>query len=742
MKKIILFLTLSLFFIVQSSVAQNQESSLGDTISSFNAGVLTPTPDRILQGVEYAQRHFWVTGSDPDDNFNQKLYKFSRDEQNLVEYWEIDPGATTLKDLAYDGEFLYAAGVDTIYQINPANGQLTGVTIPGPEYYLNGLAYDPEHNHFWVSGDGNLIYEIDFAGNVIKTVSFPQDLPTAGMAWDTVTAAGPYLWVWSMKYTSDDVRPKAYQIAPSTGELTGVTFEGVLMHPSGSEGADYAGGAAITTEYIANKTTLIGIHGSSFQDSYDQLDWIVTYDLDPLGSGIPGPEISVNPQSIENNVMPGDSVDIPITVSNNSDSYQLNWQTGLEYPFTDTSASPGDSLLSFNATEITPDNNDRLKGIAFAGNHLFISSQTNFDDQFKLYKIKKDGSEIINTYTLGSLYQGWTTITSDGAYIYGAQQYQINKFDPDSGYIVDSYPRPNFSPSGMAYDPQQEHFFLGGGNGAIMKINKEGDELNFYTTPYDIAGLSWDNWSPGGPFLWVYYYDEENATIRAKRINPDTGGDTGASFEGINLSDAPSLADEPLDIAVTPNWQENKLVMTALHDSYDEANGNSDEVIVYDMAITPAPGWIELLPQSYGNTAPQGEDVFTVRLKAIMEDTLMSAQIVITSNDVLQPKTIIPVNFRMMPALPTSVEKYNSKTNARITNVYPNPARDIVNIQLRDDSNPAIVRIYSLSGKRVFEKEYSKGGAHIIGIGNLTGGIYYISVETNSKRETKKLVIY
>jgi len=33
-----------------ANIAASQETNLGDTLDSFNAGVLTPTPDRILQG--------------------------------------------------------------------------------------------------------------------------------------------------------------------------------------------------------------------------------------------------------------------------------------------------------------------------------------------------------------------------------------------------------------------------------------------------------------------------------------------------------------------------------------------------------------------------------------------------------------------------------------------------------------------------------------------------------------------
>ena len=43
-----------------------------ETLLSFNAGALTPTPDRGLAGIVFAEDHFWITGFDPDDNYSHK----------------------------------------------------------------------------------------------------------------------------------------------------------------------------------------------------------------------------------------------------------------------------------------------------------------------------------------------------------------------------------------------------------------------------------------------------------------------------------------------------------------------------------------------------------------------------------------------------------------------------------------------------------------------------------------------
>lgn len=738
---------LLIYFLVflNSPLTKAQESTLGDTLGAFNAGILTPTPDRVLRGIEYADGYFWATGSDPDDLWQHKLYKFSADGQTLVDFWEYGIEFASWGDLAYDGEHLWVTDVDTIRQLDMETGQKTGVRFKAPQYYNFGLAYDPAKEHFWISGDNNsVIYETDKQGNIVNSVPFPPDQGKAGLAWDTWSDGGPYLWVWSMKYTPSDVRPKAVQINPQTGTLTEVFFEGVLMNPQAPYGADGALGATITDQLIDGKVVFVGLHASSYQTWNDQMDWVVYYDLDPEGTGVPGPEISVTPESIQNDLMPGDSVDVPVFISNLNDQFDLNWFANLEYPgMWDTVGVMGNPLLTFDATALTaPDTNRRMRGIAYIGDFIYITTSRNFDDQFQLYKIKKDGSEIVQTTNLYATFTGWTAITSDDRYIYASDQYTIYEFNPVTGTITATYPKNSFSADGIAYDPQQEYFYLGNGNGAIQVINKDGDEINFFVTAYEIKGLSWDNWTPGGPFLWAYYPDGEG-NIRASRLNPNTAGPTGVAFDGINMSINPNFPDTPEDIIVTRDWQENNLVMIALHDSYSASGAGADQVIVYDLATTPPPKWIELLNPTFGTAGPLDSDTLFVRLKAIMEDTLMEAQIVINSNDVLNPKIIVPVNFRMMPEIATGMEENGISKTELISNIFPNPSSTSFEIILNEDLDMVSIGIFSITGILVENKFYSSQGKQIkVDVSDLPKGFYHLVIRSGEKSDHRKILIY
>jgi hypothetical protein len=626
---ILLFSTASHSFANPEEGNLKATAALGDTLGAFNAGVLTPNLDQALNGVVFAEGHYWISGSNPQFFWQSMLYKISADGQTLVDYWTFPSSVLGgIKELAYDGQYLYGTSIDTIYQIEMSSGQLTGVKIPAPYYYSRGLTYDPATDNFWVSGDGNLIYEIDRQGNIVNTIGFPQDTPAVGLAWDTWSIGGPYLWVWSMKYTPSDVRPKAYQLKASTGQLTGVSFEGVSMFPPL---ADQALALSLSDEVIPGKVVFTALHGSSYQLPNDKFDWVILYDLDAEGTGIPGPIINVDPAYIQNNLIFNDSIDIEIKVSNLSDQFDLNWLALLEYP-EDEMSPPGEVLLDFNVTGlVAPVSENSVRSLVFLNGFYYVITRPGPGTNAFLFKISADGSAVINSTELYFSPFAGSALASDGTYLYATSQYVIFKFDPETLDVVDNIPNTNFLPIAMAVDPQNNLLYLAGNN-AMKVINMQGQEVNFYILSFPAKGLAWDNWSPGGPFLWVYT-NGENGPM-AYRTHPQTGMQTGVYFQGTSFGSNDSIADAAGDIFVTPDWQQNTLALIALQKGTGSNGQVSDQVVVYDLATTPPPGWIDLLGSTAGSTAPLSSDTLTLKLKAIMQDTLMTANVVINNNSI------------------------------------------------------------------------------------------------------------
>lgn len=717
---------------------------IGNTLYTFDMGSLTPTPDRSIVGIEYADGYIWATGFDPDDYWQHKLYKFSPDGSQLVDYYSYGIEAAGWKDMAFDGEFLYVNDIDTIRQIDLSNGQKTGLKIPAPFYYTAGLAYNPLNDHFYLTGDGGSnIYEIDRDGNIVGAVADNPDQATVGLAIDTVSPGGPFLWTWSNEEVGYGLSLRASQISLQTGEFTGLSFEGISIS---NIIAETAGGATIAYDWAAETTVLMVVNIRN-GNAQDQMEYAVFYDI--TNDQVPGPQISVNPLSIQNNLPPGDSLDVEISVYNQGNE-PLNWTAYIETPEMDTVMNPGDTLYAFNATINLPDLNTRLNGITWLDGHIWLNGRGFGNVQSKIYKLDKYGQFVDSFPYYAINNSGFTSITSDGEYLYADDTYAIIQIDPNSfttaGYIL----KPGGSYSGMTYDPQKDHFWLGNGNGLIYEINRDGEEVNEYITPYDVEGLAWDNWSPGGPYLWVW--TEVNAGGETKctavMLDPATCTPAGLEFNGIDLASDPNIPDEPLSAVITNQWEEGKLVFMGLQNSYYIGNGDTvpdaDFVVMYDLDMPVPPDWISLLPPSFGQVMPNDSGSFMVRLRSLMEDTVVTAVVRISSNDIAQPMLIIPVDFAMLPAIVTSGGQVE-EGHLLSLQVFPNPVADNSRISFTlGESGRAELVLFDIAGnqaRKLLDAELASGKHQVnLETSGLQPGTYFCLLKTPGNIQSIKLI--
>jgi photosystem II stability/assembly factor-like uncharacterized protein len=73
-------------------------------------------------------------------------------------------------------------------------------------------------------------------------------------------------------------------------------------------------------------------------------------------------------------------------------------------------------------------------------------------------------------------------------------------------------------------------------------------------------------------------------------------------------------------------------------------------------------------------------------------------------------------------------------------NIYPNPAKDVVNINLTEKTT-GIVSIYDLNGKLLFQQEEENKNHIKIQINNLKKGIYLVELKTDTKQYSTKLIV-
>ena len=81
----------------------------------------------------------------------------------------------------------------------------------------------------------------------------------------------------------------------------------------------------------------------------------------------------------------------------------------------------------------------------------------------------------------------------------------------------------------------------------------------------------------------------------------------------------------------------------------------------------------------------------------------------------------------------TGIEEYTNKENIRI---YPNPTKSFVHVELKDPTEHFTIYVYSILGQEM----YRASNTPTIDISNFANGVYYLTVDQNSKTWTKKMI--
>jgi hypothetical protein len=92
------------------------------------------------------------------------------------------------------------------------------------------------------------------------------------------------------------------------------------------------------------------------------------------------------------------------------------------------------------------------------------------------------------------------------------------------------------------------------------------------------------------------------------------------------------------------------------------------------------------------------------------------------------------------PALTTSVAKI--KKDEPSFTMYPNPATNLLHIQLKESASPTVIEIYDITGKALMNITTSeKQAKQSIDISELKRGIYFVYVQSGNERTSQKLIV-
>ena len=280
MKKIILFFLLLTMIIGNNTYSQDSFRDINPaTLLSRDPGPNMPTNDAIFDilknynvdslitsaagyGVVWTGNYYLIS------IFNlNAFYKISKDWTLIAGPIAIAgstlPASQGFRDMEFAKGYLWgvaaAATSNRIYKVDTATFTQVGV-ITLPAITPRCLAWDPVRNGFWTSTSsfaGNLQC-YDTNGVIITGATIPTVVGGFyGIAYDGVTAGGPYLWL------AKDPVPTGTNItgllrfnisaAPVRGDSAVVTIPLTSGAPLASGGLDFR------TNLVTGKSTLIGV---------------------------------------------------------------------------------------------------------------------------------------------------------------------------------------------------------------------------------------------------------------------------------------------------------------------------------------------------------------------------------------------------------------------------------------------------------------------------------------------------
>ncbi|MBC8487123.1 MAG: hypothetical protein H8D45_13930 [Bacteroidetes bacterium] len=228
-------------------VGYSYPEAVGDILMQFD--IQTPTGDNQLLGCEFDGTYLWFTGG--GNSGTNMLYKFDISGNLLNSYSQGTSSSWGMRDMAFDGTYLYAGDENGFYQINPATGSVTTLFSGNLGLgAIRALAYNPNTGHFYAANWDTQIIEFDASGTQHGTLTAPGLSQMYGFAYDETNNV---LWIHNR---AGNPETTFYEYSLNTQALTGVSIQVPWL--TGLTG-QINGGAFLSTDLITGKKVLGGV---------------------------------------------------------------------------------------------------------------------------------------------------------------------------------------------------------------------------------------------------------------------------------------------------------------------------------------------------------------------------------------------------------------------------------------------------------------------------------------------------
>ncbi len=147
-----------------------------------------------------------------------------------------------------------------------------------------------------------------------------------------------------------------------------------------------------------------------------------------------------------------------------------------------------------------------------------------------LHKITMDGN-LVEEFSIPGV-TGLRDMAYDGEYFYGSNATAgtgIWQMDFETKTLVSTIPC-SFAVRSISYDPENDAFWVNNWSEQLRLISRTGTVLQTISTaPPSMYGSAYDEWSEGGPYLWLFTGTTTGGGCQVEQLNLNTGTLTGVS---------------------------------------------------------------------------------------------------------------------------------------------------------------------------------------------------------------------
>ena len=212
---------------IRISLEPDQETEMELTISNRGNGSLTWTVERtlpeeveidpweqrgiqnvenvvnddMLNGVVFAEGHYFVAGGNNGDDVN-KIYVLNTDYELEDEFDQFSESRYGMRDLAYDGNLIWGADDGTFYGFTTDCELETSFESP-VNMEGRSIAWDPDNRVLLASDIATDIFAIDLEGDLVETFERPAELRVYGLGYWQDDPDGYNLYVFCRGDSSD-----------------------------------------------------------------------------------------------------------------------------------------------------------------------------------------------------------------------------------------------------------------------------------------------------------------------------------------------------------------------------------------------------------------------------------------------------------------------------------------------------------------------------------------------------------